>query len=82
MGVFKQGKKWRARFHRNGKSINVGTFKTKKEATVALEQTRSTTPVIDRLPLEDVDQDFAHTVQPKKAKKSFFERLADRFKWW
>lgn len=42
MGVFKQGDNYRARFYRDGKSINVGTFKTKEEATVALHKARGT----------------------------------------
>lgn len=41
MGVFKQGNKYRARFARNGKTVNVGTFGTRADAEFALERARS-----------------------------------------
>ena len=75
MGVFKQGDNYRARFYRDGKSINVGTFKTKEEATVALHKARGTKSMKTEpnMRLEDFQTPFVKT----KPNKSACERFVD-----
>lgn len=74
MGVFKQGNRYRARFHRGGKTINVGSFKTKEEATEALNKVRGDNMKTEpNMRLEDFSTPFVKT----KPSKSLWERFKD-----
>lgn len=81
MGVFKENGKYRARFYRNGKSINVGTFKTKHEAQAALEEARGSTEPVNvkydkGLPMAD----FGTPIVKHKSELSLWQKIRARFK--
>lgn len=77
MGVFKENGKYRARFYRNGQAINVGTFKTKQEAQVALEKARGSIDVVPDQKMEDRQEPLVlHPTPPP----TLWQKIKARFK--
>lgn len=78
MGVFKQGSKYRARFTRNGKTINVGSYNTKAEAQKALEKARSGDAIGSyKMGFEDTG---SFDPKPRQSGPTFWQRVRAKFK--
>lgn len=83
MSVEKNGKKWTARYVVDGKRKSLGTFKTKREATEAVEQAKAIAKA-DKAWQEEIDRAEANMandnslLDPEPA-ESIFKRIKRKF---